>query len=195
MAWEAVTKDQVAPLAGIRSTDLKDEWYDFAVGTIEYHTGLYNLGSPVAVTEIRNGNGMSRISVKYPPIASLSSVTVDGSTLGSGYIAYDTTTIYTKEGTGLNPYLNSIRFNRGVQNIGLSYISGTAVIDQNYSLTLALVIKELANLTTAEGAEARVQFFKPGRSSATEDPLFEWGLHGKIKGIIEALMGVRFRIR
>lgn len=195
MAWEAVSKEHVAPLSGIRTTDLKDEWYDFAVGTIEFHTGLYNLGTPVSVTETRNGNGMRRLAVEFPPIASLVSVSIDGSQVGSGYLANDTTTVYIKDGYGANPYLGSIKFNQGVQNVALSYVSGTAVIDQNYALTLAFIIKELANLTTAEGAEARVQFFKPGRSSATEDPLFEWGIHGKIKGIIEALMGVKFRAR
>jgi gp6-like head-tail connector protein len=78
----------------------------------------------VAYTETRNGTGRSEMMVREDPIISVASVTVDGvaiaarsSVAGSGY-TYDEDTIY----------LVGACFNRGVQNVVLSYSGGYQAI-------------------------------------------------------------------
>lgn len=200
MAWEAVSKENVAALSGIRTTALRDEWYDFAVGLIGKIAGIYNIGTPIAVVEIKDGNGSSVMQVDKPPISAVEKVVVDGVTMSSALVKYSGSSVYLSDsGVGYqyttNPRIGNYIFSKGIRNVEITYTSGTLVSDEAYALAVSLVVKEFANLATAEGSDSRLQFYKPGQSGRTEKPLYEWGLHGKIKGIIISLLGEKKRIR
>jgi len=195
MAWEMISKEEVALLAGIKQSDLRDIWYNMATGIVGRIAGIWNVGAPTSITEVRDGRDLPRIDVHQPPISAVTSVTVDGYSVDSAYISYDTTSIVLSDSgyTG-NPYADDQVITEGDKNVTLVYTSGTSTIDYSVALVVALIIKELANLHTMEGSEAVIQFYRPGQSAATEDPLIRWGIHGKIEGIIETFLGKKFRV-
>lgn len=194
MAWEAVSKDEVAALSGVASSALRDEWYNMAIAVIAELANLWNIGTPTNITEVKDGNGTSRIMVNRPPVYSVTSVKIDDVPVPASAIVYDSSGIHLKSTVSVNPYVGRIRFERGVKNVELAYVSGSPVVDHSVSLAIALIVKELSNLKTAEGTDSRLFTFRPTKSHATEDPLYEWGVHGKIKGIITSLLGTKFRV-
>lgn len=191
MAWEAITKAQVATLCGVAASNLQDVWYDIAVDLIERHAGIYNIGKSVSVDEKLDGNGSTRIRVNNPPISSVSAVYIDDVFVESSRYTFNDTSIIAIESLAINPRAELYVFPKGAKNIRVVYTSG----EQDYSvgITIALIVKELSGLKSMEGAEARIQTYRPGSSNATELPLTEWGVHGKIMGIISTLVGRKVR--
>lgn len=195
MAWEAVSKVEVAKLAGINTTELQDWWYNVAVDLIARHTRYTNIGTLVSVTEVRDGNDAARIAVAKPPIYSVTSVSVNGTVYSSDTYTFDSVSISFKnllsDYTG---YDRSFVFTRGTKNVVIAYTSGSIVVDQSVALAIALIIKELANTSSGEGAESRIQYYRPGESAATEAPLTQWGIHGKIVGVVKTILGDKVKI-
>ena len=70
MAWEAVSQVEVAKIAGARPSDLQDLWYNMAVDIIAEKANRWNIATTTSVTDVVDGNGMSRIAVRRPPILS-----------------------------------------------------------------------------------------------------------------------------
>lgn len=193
MAWEAVSKAEVARISGTKEDNIHDEWYDWAVGLIKRHSRIHNIGTDaeVVVTEERDGNDTRRILVNKPPIISVTSVTIDGYTVSSDYYTHDSVSIVLTDNLPTNPHLATERFANGAKNVTLVYTSGG--VDSAVSAAIALIIKEFSGLERSEGAEARLQFYQVGKNRATEAPLVEWGVHGKIVGIIKSFLGVKFK--
>lgn len=194
MAWEAITKEEVAKICGVNPASLRDEWYNMATSLIERHAGVFNPGKTVSVDEKQNGSGMSYQRVDQPPIASVAAVYVDGIILPSDrYINTDNSIVLVEDYISANPYavLPGI-FPEGRKNVRIVYTSGNSS-DYAVNMAIALIVKELSTLHSQEGAEARLMTFRPGESVATEEPLIQWGIHGKIKGIITTLVGRKFK--
>ena len=193
MAWEAVSELEVAKICGTTVDTLRDIWYDWAVGIVERHSGIHNIGEITSVTEVRDGNGIDRITVNKPPISSITSVTVDGSTVSSGSYTFDDASIVFVSNNPTNPHLASMKFAEGAKNVTLVYLSGAAD-DYAVGLTIALIVKEFSRIERSEGAEAHLQFYQVGKNRATEAPLVEWGLHGKVIGITKSILGEKFKV-
>lgn len=192
MAWEAIGKSSVAALAGTNAETLRDEWYDMAVALIGHFAGIYNIGTSEVVVDEIDGTGVTSIKVTKPPIGTLTSVEIDDVLIDSGYYTHTDSYVILKDDIITNVYGLSRYFTEGTKNVKITYTSGR-LVDYRVALVISLIIKELANLKTSEGAESRLQFFAPGRSLATQAPLLEYGLHGKIKGIIDTLLPTRFK--
>ena len=193
MAWEAISENEVAKISGTSADKMRDVWYDWAVGIIGRVSGIYNIGDITTVTEVRDGNGMDRISVHKTPINSVTSVTVDGYSVSSGDYTFDDVSIVFEDTMPTNPHLATMRFSRGSKNVTLVYESGAAA-DHSVGLAIALIVKEFSKIERLEGAEAHLQFYQVGKNRATEAPLTEWGLHGKIRGIARSLLGEKFKV-
>lgn len=193
MAWELISKLEVSKLTGARETDLRDMWYDMAVGLIERLTGINHIGTTATIVEVSNGDGTGLLTVRKPPITSVSSIFVDGDLIPvESYTVYETY-IQLKDnalfGSGI-----SDNFPKGKGNIQVTYVSGTSG-DSSIKLTIALLVKELVNFALGEGAETKIQFYKPGKSNATEEPLIQWGVHGKMVGIVHSMLGYKMRVK
>jgi hypothetical protein len=193
MAWEAVSKEECAHLAGCNVDDIRDEWYGYVTGYIGKFGGYWNPANPKLITEVRSGHGGSLLKVSQPPIYSVSSLAIDARTISSDYYLFDRSAIYFQTNSYYRFPMYS--FSRGVKNITVSYISGTYEPEGDVQLCIALMIKELANQTTAEGANSRITMFKPNKADAIAEPLVEWGLHGKLKGIVMDIIGTKKLIR
>lgn len=195
MAWEAVSKEEVAKISGTTALQMQDEWYDWAVALIGIHANIYNIGTlaPTTVTEVRDGNNTRRLFVNKPPISAVTSVAIDGTTISSDFYTFDTSCIVFTDNLPTNPHIATLKFVPGAKNITVVYTSGVTT-DDAVSTTIALVIKEFSKVERLEGAEAHLQFFQVGKNRATEAPLTEWGMHGKIVGIIRSFLGRKFKV-
>ena len=198
MAWELVSKEEVGLMAGAKEQELRDEWYEMAVAIIERYSGLHNLSTAKTVTEVADGDGSPRLFVKQPPIASVTSVKVDGLTIDSNnYYHTDKAIVFKDDVSGeiKNPYMGGLVFTEGRGNIEVTYVSGPTT-DKSVSLAIALIVKELAGLRLAEGAESRLQFVRQDRRVGDLDAaLWSLGVHGKILAIVRSMVGTRFRAR
>lgn len=193
MAWELISKIEVAKISGARETDLRDMWYDMAVGLVERLTGITNLGVTDNVVEVSNGDGTGMLTVRKPPIVSVSSIYINNALVSpehyvvhESYVQMVDNVYYEGTVTGVFP--------KGKGNITISYVSGTQG-DNAIKLVIALLIKELVNFSLGEGAESKIQFYKPGKSAATEEPLVQWGVHGKMVGIVHSILGYKMRVK
>jgi hypothetical protein len=180
MAWEIISKSTVAELIGVSSSILRDEWYDIAVALIERYTGRKNIASPRNIVESHYVWDTPIITVRNPPILQVGYIKIEGTLLPTNAYSWTQRQILFDSGK-LNLHER--------RHVEVGYVSGTTDTDFAVGACIAFVVKELANMRTMEGAESLIQFYKPGRSTATEEPLREWGQHGKIKGIIEAFLG------
>jgi len=196
MAWEAATKVQVSDIAGVREADLQDWWYTSAVDLIAEKAGRYNIADVTAVVDVLDGNGLSRISVRQPPISSVTSVTISDVVISSNRYITDGAYVVLIDRVDVNPYLAGDTFPRGVKNVSISYVSGAAG-DGAATLAVALIIQEIANVTKSEGAESRLQFSGVDRASAQA---FRYGRSGpgmtqRIDKVIGDLLGKRIKAR
>jgi len=196
MAWEAVSKIEVGKLSGTRVEDLRDLWYDAAVALIAQKASVHNTANLTAIVDVLDGNGLSRIPIRRPPISSITSVTVDDVVLDSAKYTSDGSYVVLVDGFYINPYLQGDTFPSGTKNVSISYTSGSAS-DYAVALAIAMIIKEMANITTSEGAESRLQFSGVDRTSAQA---FRYGRSGpgmaqRINEIIENLLGYRMRAK
>lgn len=193
MAWEAISAEQVAKICGVSPSSLQEEWYDMAVSLIERHAGIFNPGKIVPVDELINGSGMRYQRVTRPPIASVDAVYIDGNIVPPNmYVSTDTSIVMVDDYTSIHPHIPTSVFPEGSKNIRVVYTSGDET-DYAVAMAIALIVKEMSSLSTKEGAEAHLMTFRPGESVATEEPLVQWGMHGKIKGIITTLLGRKFK--
>lgn len=193
MAWELISKTEVSKITGARETDLRDMWYDMAVGLIERLTGINHLGTTALIVETANGDGTGLLTVRKPPITSVTSIHVDGSLVSpDSYVVYETY-IQLKDNIGFGNRISDV-FPKASGNIQITYTSGTTG-DHAIKLTIALLVKELVNFALGEGAETKIQFYRPGKSAATEEPLTQWGVHGKMVGIVHSILGYKMRVK
>lgn len=79
--------------------------------------------APASVTETRNGDGTSRMLLNKSPVASVTSVTVDGVTVPARATVDGTGWVYSEGGVDV---VGSV-FTEGVQNVVFVYSAGVAV--------------------------------------------------------------------
>jgi hypothetical protein len=183
MAWEIISRATIANLIGVSETILEDDWYYMAVGLIERRTGIHNIASPLSVTEKHFVWDFPAITVKAHPILAITQVSLDGVVLESSEYTWNSRQVF---------LLSTVPFDNNRKIAEVVFSSGTVASNYAMATCIAFVIKELTALRTMEGANTLIQFYRPGQSKATEQPLVEWGLHGKINGIIDSFLGKRF---
>jgi len=194
MAWEAISAEDVSALSGISEDRLIDLWYDMAIGILSYVCEVNNIGDLTSVTETIDGTGSSSVSVKSPPITSVTSVSVDGSVVESSKYTHDKRNIVLVDSFTTNPYSNHDVFPTGVRNVSVTYVSGQAD-DHVYGLAIALIVKEIASLKIGEAADARIQFGSTTRSDGKTLSRKYIGVHTRVVEIANTLFRKKIRVR
>lgn len=192
MAWEAISKADVAKFAGCKPDDLKDIWYDQTISYIAKFGGYNNPVIAETVTERRSGNGARRIQVGKPPVTGLVEVKIDGVVQPITDFDFDASGVYCV----VNSYNNlssRLGFHKGVKNIELTYKSGGEQGNEYVSLAIMMIMREIVAEYLSEGSNARIVEFKGGVSTAIDDSLLAWGLQGKIKSIVLDIIGTKNR--
>ena len=202
MAWEIVSKVDVATFARVTQDMLRDVWYTTALGHIERYTGWQKLTAAENITEYVDGSGDAILTPRVP-INTVTTIQVHGTPLPSGYWAstWDgirlrsyrpgesfETTVFLERTTSFGEI-----FPFGLSNIYLSYnVGGIASLPVEYSEAvkeaLLLVIKEFSVVPRMEGSDSMLKKYRPDRTMVPEEVLHNYGLHGKINGILRAIL-------
>lgn len=194
MSWEAVSKEDVQALSGVRESDLSDLWYDMAVAVLAYVCEVHHIANLTAVTDLVDGTGSSSVDVRQPPINSVTSVSINNIVVPSNRYTHGRNSVTLIDAISANPYLSSDVFERGTRNVSISYISGE-VDNAIYSLAVALIIKEIAALKIGEAADARIQFGSTNRSDGKAISRKYVGVHTRVIEIARTLFAKKLRAR
>ena len=204
MAWELVSKTDVAKNIRIAAPDIQDLWYDSAVGLVERFTG-WNLLSPQDYTQYGDGNGSEIFMPEVLPINSVSLLKILGQEIPitSYLVRWDGVYFKTPEVLSSTPYTTSLvyynRFPFGIGNVYIEYnAGGPANLPNKYAaylpMTLTYIIKELSVLFRNEGSDSVLEKYRPDRSQVKEEVLQSYGIHGKVRGIIKSWYPIKMRI-
>lgn len=194
MAWEAITKEEVAEFIKVPQASLRDEWYNQSVALIENRAGIHGIGNITTRTDYLDGDGGKFIAVRYPPISSVTSVSINDYVISSSLYRADERYIVLIEKFSINPYFIDAVFPEGIRNVKVVYESG-ASSNPLVSLAIMLLVKEFSNIATSEGSAARVQFFQTDRQDGVERVRRSSGFEARLQSIIRSVFPVNFRVR
>lgn len=202
MSWEIITKTQTADFARVTEAQLSDLWYDIALGMVERFTGWRSLSDAKTVAEYVDGSGSS-ILIPNIPINTVTSVQVHGISLPSGYYyaawnGIELRTYRPGEDFETTVWLERVTsfgeiFPFGLKNIYVDYnYGGTASLPSEYltavKSALLQIIKELSTVPRTEGSDSMLKKYRPDRTMNPEEVLQNYGVHGKINGILLATL-------
>lgn len=193
--WNIVSRAEVANFARINEDNIDDIWYDTVLGIIETNTGWYSLEESMDVIDITHGHGSPILYVKSP-INSVAYLKVDGATVSSSLYYASWEKIYIKNNSD-RTYLSVIK--PGIANVEISYnIGGITALPSNYQeslkAVLLLCIKELIAIPRNEGSDQTLRKYRPDRTMMPEETLKNYGVHGKINGIIRSQLPARTKV-
>lgn len=204
MAWEIVPKSQVSENIRIPVTSLQDIWYDAAIGLVERFSGIY-IGEAANYTEEGDGTGSIFYRPKVIPVNSVSSLSILGQTIPSYRYSVRWDGIWFKDQRVLdtNPYSTGFvyysSFPFGISNVDITYNAGgitnlPSEFKDALPMTLILVIKEMSVLFRTEGSDQVLEKYRPDRSKVKDEVLQNYGIHGKIRGIIKSWLPPKMRV-
>ena len=166
MAWTYCTKAMVVALYAVDATILQDEWSDWVEALISEHYGYAYIGDTATVTdEKHNGDGTSFLYVKYPPIVSVTSVSV-GSTsptalTSTSYKVFgDHIELINSPTSPLSLSMSGVRatFPEGVGNVLTTEVSGLATVPGIVELTATQMVAEIAKVNKRGGADFTLKY-------------------------------------
>lgn len=196
-SWVIVSKQEASQFIRVALSEVQDIWYDMAVGLIEEHTG-WTLTAESSITERVDGLGTDYFELKKYPIASVTSVTLQGSAVNSNYynVEWDKVRLYSYRGEDLTLYtgLYSLDyFPYGSGNLTVVYnAGGYASLPNRYlqavKACILMVCKEFSTNFRGEGSDQMYRKYRPDRTQNPEEVLMSYGQHGKITGILKAFL-------
>ena len=170
MAWEIVSKAEVADLSGQAEGVFSDAWYDWVVGILKEETGLTYVGDSVTTVtdEMHDGDGHDLLRVRHPPIVAVTTMEFDDTTVGSG--RYKVYTNYIRMVSNIDDIVPSY-FPVGVQNVGITYTSGFATTPVGMKLAVASAIIMLMQYKTRGTSYVNPKYTEPDRSDVSPRPI------------------------
>ena len=166
MAWTYVSKAVVAALHTVSAATLQDEWSTWAEALIAEFMGYNTIGTTETVTaEAHNGDGTSLLYVKYPPISSVTTLSIGtvspSAVSSSSYKVFsDHIELLNSPTTELSMAMSnqSFFFPVGVQNITITYVSGLATVPAIVQFTAAEMIAEISKYSQRGGADGSIKY-------------------------------------
>lgn len=193
--WQIISKDAAAQYARMAIGSIDDLWYDTTLGIIETYCGWSNLEEAVDITETMHGNNSPILIVKAP-IVSVTSISVDGTIISPTLYKYNWNKIYM---TNNSDRTSLSVFQRGIMNVVVSYrVGGISSLPEHYQdalkATMLLCIKEMVAVPRNEGSDQTLRKYRPDRTMMPEETLKNYGIHGKIMGIVKAQLPGRIKV-
>lgn len=198
--WDIISVDQASKFIRIPQSEIQDFWYDVSIGLIEQHTG-WTLDIVDNIDEKIDGTDSTHIEVTQFPISSVSQVKVMGDIIPSSYYAVKWNMIqllsYRGEDVSIYNGLYSIDvFPYGVGNVQVIYdCGGVNSLPNKYkqavTMCLLMLCKEISTNFRGEGSDQILRKFRPDRTQNPEEVLINYGQHGKMEGILKALLPKR----
>ena len=202
MSWEIITKEDAANFARITTAQLQDIWYDVALAAIENYTGWQSLTEAADISEYIDGPGSS-ILVPRLPINTVSLLQIYGSSVPTSYYYVTWNGVEMRTYRPGETYETTVYFERvtsfgdvfpfGIRNIYITYnYGGIGSLPNEYlglvKDSLLQVIKEFSVVPRSEGSDTMLKKYRPDRTLQPEEILSNYGIHGKIKGILQATL-------
>lgn len=193
--WKIITKEEASEFARVSINSIDDIIYDTTLGLIEVHTGWRNLDDPINTIKYAHGIG-SPILLLDAPINSITYIKIDGVTIDSSLYYADWNKVYMKNNSDR---LSLNVFPVGIGNIEVSYEQGgSETLPESYRQSLIattlLCVKEMIAIPRNEGSDQVLKKYRPDRTMMPEETLKNYGVHGKIMGIIRANLPSRIRV-
>lgn len=200
MSWEIITQTQAANFSRVQESQLDNVWYDIAIGAIESHTGWESLAQTQTIAEYLDGTGSNILKTRLP-LNSVSLVQVVGTTVPSSYYYAGWYGIEMRSyvpGDTFQTYMLLERllayeniFPMGLKNVYVEYnYGGISSLPNKYIAAikscLLQIIKEISTVPRTEGSDSMLKKYRPDRTLMPEEVLREYGVHGKIHGILAA---------
>lgn len=177
--WTFATKEDVIDIHPIPQSHLKDSWSDWVEALIRQYLNNPNLGKTETITdEYHDGDGTDVLMVKRPPIASVSSISVEKVALQpADYIVFRN---YVQ--------LKNRVFTEGTANVKISYVSGDTTIPVNVRMTAAAMIVAIANYRDMAGADSSYKWAEPDQEMGERSPNKNLGLTSHLTRIMKRML-------
>ena len=198
--WEYCTKDDVKDFSGLSTESLKDSMSEMTEELIDEHTGNIYSGT-TTYTEAHDGDGISdTVILNHSPIASVTSISVDGVALQSadykvytsGYIRLVSTA-----GSALDRATGSVgaSFPEGQQNIEVVYVANDSTPPAFVKLAAILCITELAIFSERAGADSSLAVSRASQRAGESAAPYRSAasMAGKLRTIIRNTIGNKWR--
>lgn len=186
-AWTLCSKQDVLELAPGMASELRDSWSIEVEALIRQYLGQPYLGQIVSVTdEYHNGDGTNILHASKPPIHTVTSIRVNGTTLlPSDYIVFPS---YVQ--------LIDMIFPRGSANILFSYESGSQDIDPTVRLAASSMIVSMLTYRRRSGADSSIKWGDIEQGAGEPSPNMNVGLTSHLNTIMKRLLRrPRLRVR
>jgi len=166
MPWTYATKAMVTALYKVDADILQDDWSEWVEALISEYYGYAHIGETATITdEAHNGDGTPFLYVTYPPIASVTSVSVGSvsptALSSTSYKVFDDHIELINDITSpLSMSMSGVQttFPVGVQNVLITYVSGVASVPKPVELTAAQMIAEIAKFNQRGGADFQMKY-------------------------------------
>jgi hypothetical protein len=199
VAWTYTSKARVSHSCDIAEADLYDEWIEWVEYLIDQRKGTTYVGVTTYNSEIYSGDDTSVIFVKHPPIVSVTELIVDGGQVGSGnfkvFDHYLELSQYPQ--TLISEALWSPNtFPRGVGNIELTYVGGSAIVPKNVELAATQMVSAIAMVASRQGADFNLKYSRVTENVGDAETMTErLGLQATLNSIMRAYLGPKVMLQ
>ncbi len=199
MAWTFTTRQICMDFSGLAEGDFKDAWSDWIEELISEREGIEYIGTTATVSaEKHDGDATDSLFVKYPPVVSVTSMTVsDAAVNAADYKVYEWgIRLASSAGTELGASMEvSPKFPIGTQNVSITYVSGKATVPKRLEMIATLMICEVAKVASREGSDASIKYSEVAGQMGETPTVYSTGLHAKLMAILNRLGHKRIRAR
>lgn len=182
MAWTLCSKEEVAAMYPVLTGNLDDTWSEFVEGLIRQHMGQPYLGVETTVTdELHNGTGTAVIRVNHPPIASVTSLEIEGTALASSNYTVDNNVIY---------LLNDLLFPVGIKNVAVTYVSGVAAGSIPYEVRFcaATMVIAIMQFKSRVGSDSSIKWSDLDAKIGAQSTTAQKGLVSQLNLIMQGTL-------
>jgi len=179
LAWTLCSKQDVAVLHHIEVTSLQDAWSEMVEGLISEYMGSPAIVQDTTYTETFDGDGKDIITVRRPPIKTVTSVSFSGTSISSGdYEVGDTIIKLLYYGTPA-----------GSRNVEVVYVSGYSDdVPASVRLAAAAMIAAISNHYGRFGADTSLKWADVQDTRTSNTPTKAGGLITHLESIMKSII-------
>lgn len=193
---------------GVKATDIKTEWLEWADALIEEYCGTAFDGTTTYTDETYDGNGTDTLVLRHRPVVSVSSVKISDTALSSSaYKVYDWgIRLNNSPGVATSlPYqllspdgvTGDLRFPKGTQNIKVTYTAGRSTVPKEVEMAATMIVSKIALFSREGGggasqrwSQAAVQYGDPNIG-----PGITPSLQSEVQAILRSILPRHRKIR
>lgn len=197
--WTYCSKEDVQDFSGVSKDKMRDSWSMIVEDMINAHTGTVYGGTQL-YAESYDGDGTDTLVLRHVPIVSVSSLSVDGTSISStGYKVYQSGYIrlISDSGTSLDSALGAVgaAFPAGTQNVSVSYTADVGQVPGRVRLAAILMISEIALIHERGGSDGSLAVSRAVSRAGERDLQFPFSddLSARLRRIMRHTIGEKWK--